>query len=230
VKVLVVDDAPEVVDTIKMCVSIRWPGSTVLTATHGGEVARLVETEGPDVVLLELELPDIDGLEVLEEIRTFSDVPILIVSIRHDDLNRVKGLEMGADDYIIKPFSRTELLARIRAVLRRTGHPALWSHEGIIGGPGLTIDLASRKLLRNGKEVSLTPIEWNFLAYMARNASKIIPQQVLTEKIWGVEDVKTSAIKMCVHRLRQKLGDNPRAPKLIHSHRGMGYSLTLPDR
>ncbi|MBI4220226.1 MAG: response regulator transcription factor [Chloroflexi bacterium] len=229
-KVLVVEDAPEVVDTIKMCVSIRWPGSTVVTAMRGGDAARLVESEGPDVVLLDLGLPDVDGLDVLQEVRTFSDVPLLIISVQHDDLSRVKGLELGADDYIVKPFSHTELLARIRAVLRRAGNRALWNHEGIIGGPGLTIDLAGRRLMRNGSEVNLTPIEWNFLSYMARNAAKIIPHQVLAEKVWGGEDVNSSAIKMCVHRLRQKLGDNPRAPKLIRSHRGMGYSLTLPER
>jgi len=229
VKVLVVDDAPEVVDTIKICISIRWPGSTVLTSMRGGEVARLVETEEPDIVLLDLGLPDIDGIEVLKKIRESSEVPVIIVSVRNDDLSKVTSLELGADNYIVKPFSHTELLARIRAVLRRTNNQVLWNHEGIVGGPGLTIDLAGRKLLRNGKEVSLTPNEWNFLSYMARNTPKVISHQMLGRTVWGYADPNLSSIKMCVHRLREKLGDNPRAPKLIRSHRGFGYSLTLPE-
>lgn len=228
-KVLVAEDTPEVVETIKICISIRWPGSTVLTARRGGEVARLVETEGPDIVLLELELPDIDGIEVLKEIREFSEVPIIIVSVRNDNMSKVTSLELGADNYIVKPFPHTELLARIHAVLRRTNNQVLWNHQGIIGGPSLTIDLAGRRLLRNGKEITLTLNEWNFLSYMARNASRIVSHQMLAKTVWGYEDANSSSIKMCVHKLRRKMGDNPRAPKLIHSHRGMGYSLTLPD-
>lgn len=224
-KVLVIEDAPEIVESIQLCVSIRWPESTVVSTARGAPGVQMVETESPDIVMLDLTLPDTDGLDVLKEIRAFSLVPVLIVTARGDETNRVKGLEMGADDYIVKPFSHTELLARMRAVLRRTHMPQLWNNEGVVSSRGLAVDLGTRRVFLNGSEVELTPLEWNLLSYLTRNRGKIISPQVLAERVWGSDEMETSAIKMCVRRLRSKLGGDAATSGMIRNHRGRGYSF-----
>ena len=142
-KVLVVEDAPEMVDLIRLCFTLRWPDTTLVATESGSQVAKLVMSKAPDIVILDLCLPDIDGLEVLQKVRRVSDVPVIIVTARDEETARVKGLEMGADDYVVKPFSLTELLARVKAVLRRTHMPELRGDEGMVSGPGLSIDLAA---------------------------------------------------------------------------------------
>ncbi len=228
-KVLIIEDEPVVVESIKLCVSIRWPESAILSTAKGDEGLHLVEFESPDVVILDLSLPDIDGLEVLHEIRMFSMIPVLVVTARGDEVSRVKGLELGANDYIVKPFSHTELLARIRAILRRAHMPELWGSEGRVSGGGLSVDLALRRVFLDGKEVDLTPIEWTLLCYLVLNQGKIIPRDVLADKVWGTDYVEGSAIKMCVRRLRLKLGDDTHMPRIIRNHRGRGYSFAMPQ-
>jgi DNA-binding response OmpR family regulator len=188
----------------------------------------LVESDAPDVVILDLTLPDMDDMEVIQEIRRFSDVPVLVLTVRGDETSRVKGLELGADDYIVKPFSHTELLARIKAVLRRTHMPELRGDEGIVRGKNLAVDLASRRVFINGEEVELTPTEWNLLVYLVRNQGRILPADVLAEKVWKSEYVESSTIKMCVRRLRLKLKDDTKSPQILRSHRGRGYSFLVP--
>ncbi|MBI4337360.1 MAG: response regulator transcription factor [Chloroflexi bacterium] len=227
-KVLVVEDAPEIVESIKLCVAIRWPESQVMSTAQGSQGLQLVESEAPDVVILDLGLPDMDGLDVLREVRRFSDVPVLVVTAKGDEVSRVKGLETGADDYIVKPFSHTELLARMRAVLRRSHLPQLWGDEGVVRGKGLSVDLAARRVFVDGQEAELTPSEWNLLSYFVRNEGRIIPLPVLAEKVWGSAYVESSSIKMCVRRLRLKLRDNTKSPQLVRSHRGLGYSFVMP--
>ncbi len=227
-KVLVVEDSAEMVDTITLCFTIRWPDTRVIATSRGGEVAGLVASEAPDVVALDLGLPDTDGLQVLGEVRKFSDVPVIIVTARGEEMARVKGLEMGADDYIVKPFSHTELLARVRAILRRTQKPELWKDEGMVTGMGFMVDLTGRRVMVSGKEVNLTPTEWDLLSYLVRNEGRIIPTETLAEKVWNTASMGKSAITMCVRRLRLKLGDDPQKPHIIRSHRGMGYSFVRP--
>jgi len=227
-KVLVIEDSPEIVESVNLCISIRWPESDLRSTSRGEEGLLLVESDAPDVVILDLTLPDRDGMEVLQDIRRFSDVPVLVLTARGDETSRVKGLELGADDYIVKPFSHTELLARIKAVLRRTHMPELRGDEGIVRGKGLAVDLASRRVFLNGQEVELTPSEWNLLVYLARNEGRILPVEMLAEKVWQSEYVESSTIKMSVRRLRLKLKDDTKSPQIIRSHRGRGYSLVLP--
>lgn len=226
-KALVVEDSPEVVDTIALCLTIRWPDTTLLSAASGSRALEFVETETPDIVILDLGLPDMDGLQVLREIRRYSDVPVIIVTAKGDETARVKGLETGADDYVVKPFSHTELLARVKAVLRRTQRPELWDDEGLISGPGFTVDLAGRRVLRGGMEVDLTSTEWRLLSYLARNQGRVITYDMMAQRVWGSEYITQSAIKMCIRRLRLKLGDDPHKPSIIRSHRGHGYSFAL---
>lgn len=163
-KVLIVEDDPETVEVIKLCLSIRWANAEVMAVGNGSEVAHLVETESPDVVILDLGLPDVDGLNVLQEVRRFSSVPVIIVTARGDEIARINGLELGADDYIVKPFYYTELLARVKAVLRRTRTPEFWSNDAVVSGNDLTIDFKNGVLKVDGKEVKLTLTEWNLLS------------------------------------------------------------------
>ncbi len=226
-KVLIVEDAEEVVESIKLCITIRWPECVMLTTAQGKEGLRLVERDSPDLVILDLALLDGHGLDVLKEIRRFSDVPVLIVSVTADETTKVRGLELGADDYIAKPFSHTELLARVRAVLRRAHMPELWKDEGVVTREGVSIDLAAGRVYVDGVERELSATEWKLLCYLVRNAGKVISPRALTQNVWGLSFVENSTIKMCVRRVRLKLGDDPQSPRIIRNYRGRGYSFEL---
>jgi DNA-binding response OmpR family regulator len=226
-KVLIIEDADEVVESIKLCLSIRWPDCVTLAVPQGKAGLRIVETESPDLVILDLALVDGHGLDVLKEVRRFSDVPVLIVSATADETSRVRGLELGADDYIVKPFSHTELLARIRAALRRAHMPELWKDEGVVKGEKISIDLAAGRVFVDGEETDFSATEWKLLSYLVRNAGKVISNRALTQNVWGLNFVENSTIKMCVRRVRLKLGDNTQAPHIIRSYRGRGYSFEL---
>jgi DNA-binding response OmpR family regulator len=226
-RALVVEDAPEVVESISLCVSLRWPHVAVNSTSHGEEGVRLALSEAPDIVILDVGLPDMEGFDVLREIRSFSDVPVAIVSVRGDEVSKVKGLELGADDYVVKPFSHTELLARINALLRRSHMPHLRENGGIVTGKGFHVDLAGRRVFVDGGEVELTSLEWNLLSYLVRNEGRVIPHEVLAERVWCTHYIGRSAIKMCIRRLREKLGDGNGSPVTIRSHRGRGYSLVI---
>ncbi len=226
-KVVIVEDTEEIVESIKLCIAIRWPECSIQSTPRGKEGLRLIQAELPDVVILDLVLADGSGLDVLKDIRTWSDVPVIIVSVKGDEMSRVKGLEMGADDFIAKPFSHTELLARMRAVLRRSHMPSLWQDSGVVKGRNLTIDMGSGRAFVDGQETELSATEWKLLIFLARNEGRIIPPEMLASKVWGVTFVEPSTIKMCVRRLRVKLGDDTRAPRIIRSHRGRGYSFEL---
>ncbi len=226
-KMLVIEDAEEVAESIKLCISIRWPECTFLSTPSGETGLQMLRNESPDMVILDLALVDGHGLDVLRNIRKISDVPVVIVSVKADEVSRVKGLEDGADDYIVKPFSHSELLARIRAVLRRAHVPELWKDQGVVQTDGLTIDLAAGRAYVNGVEAAFSATEWKLLAYLVRNSGKVIPAQALAVNVWGLNFVESSTIKMCIRRLRQKLGDDTQSPRLIRSYRGRGYSFEI---
>jgi DNA-binding response OmpR family regulator len=224
-KVVVIDDAGEVVDGIRLCVSNRWPDCTVLSAPDGKSGLRLVETEGPDVVVLDLVLVDGSGLDLLREMRAVSDVPVITVTARGDEMSCVKSLEYGADDCIARPFSDAELLARMRAVLRRSHARDLNGDQRVVRAGRLTIDLESGRAQVDGAETELSATEWKLLSFLIRNAGKVLSTQVLAVNVWGRTYVEASAIKMCVRRLRIKLRDDMEAPRIIRSFRGRGYSF-----
>lgn len=224
-KVLVVEDPKEVVEAVELCCTIRWPDARVISTDRGLAVPAIVESESPDIVILDLGLPDIDGLDVLQNLRKTSDVPVIILTARAEDTSRVKGLEMGGDDYVVKPFSPAELLARMNAVLRRSTAAARKGQ--VVSEDGLHIDIEGQRVRIDGEDVGLTPAEWNLLAYLATNRGKIISNNELAEAVWGSSYIEDSAIRMCVRRLRIKLNDDPRAPRLLHSHRGLGYSFDI---
>ena len=228
-KVLIIEDSQDIVDTISLCFELRWPEVEVISTPEGKKGIALVKSEELALVILDLGLPDIDGFEVLKDVRTFSDVPVIIVTVRGDEVYRVKGLELGADDYITKPFSHIELLARIKAVLRRTQLPRFETGKMVLNSPRLTIDFTSRAVTVDGEPIRLTPIEYNLLQYLIVNADTVLTHWALLEKVWGEEYTNAPEyLKVYIQRLRNKLEEDSSNPKLIISERGIGYKFVTP--
>ena len=197
----------------------------VASTPLGEESIAMVETESPDVVLLDINLPDISGFQVLSEIRRFCDVPVLIITVRGEETDKVRGLELGADDYIVKPFSHLELLARVKAVLRRYGVVAAEGADPFSSG-GLRIDFAQRKVSLHDKEVKLTPIEYQLLYHLARSADQFVSSSTLVYKIWGEDYLGAiESLKVHMRHLREKLEEDPANPRLILTEHGKGYRL-----
>ncbi len=224
-KALVIEDDANILEAISLIFQLRWPEMEVASTPSGKEGIAMVETESPDVVLLDINLPDISGFQVLSEIRRFSDVPVLVATVRGEETDTVRGLELGADDYIVKPFSHLELLARVKAVLRRHGVVVAEGAEPFSSG-GLRIDFAQRKVSLHDKEVKLTPIEYQLLYHLARSADQFVSSSTLVYKIWG-EDYPGAAESLKVHmrHLREKLEEDPANPRLILTEHGKGYRL-----
>lgn len=228
-KVLIIEDAPEIVESISLCFELRWPGVSVVSTAEGSKGVTMAETESPDVIILDLGLPDMDGFEVLKEVRAFSNMPIIIVTVRSDEMDRVRGLELGADDYITKPFSHMELLARIKAVLRRTIMPELKDAEKSFYSPKLTIDFTTRAVTANKQLVKLTTTEYSLLHYLVLNEGAVLTHRALLGKVWGEEYVDSPEyLKVYIQRLRNKLEEDPSNPQLLISERGVGYKFVRP--
>jgi two-component system response regulator VicR len=222
VKVLLIEDDKEIIDAIALAFKIRWPEAKVVSSRLGEKGIELVETEAPDIVILDLGLPDISGFDVLREIRRFSSVPTIILTVRADEADVVKGLEWGADDYIVKPFRQLELLARVKSLIRRQS-PA--EGEQLVCGP-LRLDTATGELFLDGKEIALTVTENHILGHMMRNAGHVVTHSSLAEAVWG-DDYPGAADSLKVHirRLREKIEADPSHPKLILTRTGVGYLL-----
>ncbi len=226
-RLLVIEDDPDIIEAITLSLRMAWPQINIIPARSGQEGIDLARTETPDVVLLDLLLPDTDGFQVLSEIRSFSPVAVIIITIKADELDRVRGLEMGADDYIVKPFSHMELLARLRTILRRnrtidTGLPRSFEQGELM------INFETQEVRLHGQEVNLTPIEYKLLAALAANAGQTMSQKALAEKVWG-EDYPSdpNVIKVHMHHLRRKIGDNPKNPHIIITVPGKGYRFNV---
>ena len=224
-KVLVVDDEPDVIEVINLCFSLRWPEAHVIAAINGDEALNMAEQERPDLILLDIMLPDMDGFQVCQEIRRFADMPIVMLTARDGEVDKVRGLEMGADDYVTKPFSHLELLARVRAVMRR--YQAQLPAVGEVFESGdLRIDYASHTVTLKGIAVPLTRTEYSLLFHLTRNAGRILTHETLLAKIWGREYVnETDYLKVYIRRLRQKLDGDPETMGHIVSERGVGYKF-----
>jgi two-component system KDP operon response regulator KdpE len=228
-KVLVVDDAPEVVDSVQLGFAVQWREVDVLSAGTGKEALELVEHESPDLVLLDVGLPDMDGFKVLQEIRFFSDVPVVMLTARDDTIDKVRGLELGADDYVTKPFNHLELLARIKAVLRRLDMPAPKSRAPSFHSGDLEMDFDAQEVRVKGERVELTPTEYKLLYHLVRNAGHTLTHGTLLAKVWGREyRDEVDYLRVYVRRLRDKLGDHPEQPRYIRTERGLGYRFLRP--
>jgi len=217
-RILVVEDEEDIASFIKRGLLLK--GYEVAVADDGETALKLFREQVPDLVLLDLMLPDLDGVEVCRRVRAASDVPVIILTALDSVSHKVEGLEVGADDYVTKPFSFEELIARIRAALRRK---APGSDDIRVGD--LTIRPASREVERDGRQIELTNREYELLEYLARNAGKVMDKRIIFEKVWGYDfEVESDAIKVYVSYLRKKL-NAPGERDLIHAVRGVGYIL-----
>ena len=223
-KLLIVDDAPEVVESVRLGFMLQWREVEVLGVGEGAAAVDLVEQERPDLVLLDIGLPDTDGYRVLEQIREFSDLPVIMLTARDDTMDKVKGLELGADDYITKPFDHLELTARVRALLRRLDMPAPKSRAPSFRAGELEVDFAAQEARLRGERLDVTPTEYKLLYHLVRNAGRVLPHGTLLAKVWGREYLdEVDYLRVYVRRLRDKLGDDPERPRYIQTERGLGY-------
>lgn len=229
-KVLVIEDDPGIVEVVSLCFQLRWSGTGIITATTGNKGVELVESENPDVVILDIGLPDIDGYQVLHEIRRFSDVPVIMLTVRGEDTNVARGLELGADDYITKPFSHIELIARVQAVLRRAQGVLVSDDERPFSSGKLSVDFSRNEVLLEGKAVKLTSIERKLLYYLIRNEGRILSHESLLGKIWGDTYIDArDLLRVHIQHLRNKLGDSSETPTVIVTEHGMGYKFVRPS-
>jgi two-component system KDP operon response regulator KdpE len=223
-KILVIDDDPDIVEAITLSFGLQWPEAVVLSASDGAEARASFVRENPDVVLLDIALPDSDGFDVLRWVRERSDVPVLMISARGEEIDKVRGLELGADDYVTKPFGYLELSARIRAVIRRAQSLPPMSGGGRFESGDLLVNYASHEVFVKGKQVKLTPIEYKLLYQLTRNAGQVLMHDHLLTKIWGPEYLgELDYLRIYIRRLREKLEANPQQPVQILTERGLGY-------
>ena len=226
-KVLAVDDHQSIIDAVTLCVNLRWPTAQVVAAYDGESALEVAKSEIPDIVILDIGLPDMDGYSVLAELRQFSSVPVVMLTVRDSDVDIARGLEKGADDYITKPFSHVELLARMEAVLRRTAGRSDSQQRPLVAGD-LWADFGRGEVLVKGKAVQLTSTELRILRHLIYNAGRVVTHDSLVAAIWGTargEEMDTHTITVHVRHLRSKLGDRVDSPRYIATVRGVGYKF-----
>ena len=223
-KILIVDDDHDLLEALGLGLQLQWQGVDVLTATDGEAALNRFFDETPDVVLLDVGLPHLDGFEVLRRIRQVADTPVLMLTARGEELDKVRGLEIGADDYVTKPFSPLELLARIKAVLRRSELPPPVRVAPSFTADDLTVNFDSQEVRRGEHAVSLSATEYRLLFQLVRNAGHVVPRETLLARVWG-DDYRdqTDYLKVYISRLRAKLEDDPERPRFILTERGLGY-------
>jgi len=228
-KVVVIDDSPEIIEVVSLCFQLRWSGTNVVSAPTGTKGLELIEAESPDVVILDIGLPDMTGFEVLRELRRFSQVPVIMLTVRGEDTDVAKGLELGADDYITKPFSHIELVARVQAVLRRVqGLPVTSEERPFVSGK-LSVDFASNEVKVDGEPVKLTATEYKLLYHLIKNEGRLVSHESLLSKIWGETYIDArDLLRVHIQHLRQKLGDSVESPNIIVTEHGMGYKFVRP--
>jgi DNA-binding response OmpR family regulator len=226
--ILAVDDEPHVLKLVKA--NLESSGYKVLTAADGQRAVEITEREVPDLVILDLMLPKMDGYAVCRRIREFSAVPVIMLTARSSQVDLVHGFEVGADDYLTKPFSVTELLMRVQAVLRRSKWPEeIMVRQGFRAGP-IEIDFAQHRVTVDGELVKLTPTEYRLLAYLASNANRVIIHRELLRAVWGPEyGDETEYLRVYMRYLRQKLEADPSEPRYLLTQPGAGYMFYQPE-
>ncbi|MFC2051464.1 response regulator transcription factor [Chloroflexota bacterium] len=226
-KVLIIEDDQEIVEVIKLSFQIRWPEVQLVTSHLGEKGIEMVESENPDVVILDLGLPDTNGFDVLKQIRLFSNIPILILTVRSDEADIIRGLEWGADDYLVKPFRQLELLSRIKALIRRRDS---FDEEMPLVYDQFQFHPATRQLYHDGREINLTRTEGLIFHQLMKNAGRVVSYGILIESVWG-EDYPdaTENLRVCIRRLREKIEADPSNPKVILNLASVGYLLSKSD-
>jgi two-component system, OmpR family, KDP operon response regulator KdpE len=217
--VLVVDDEPAIVRTLS--INLRARGYDVYVAGDGRTALDVAREEQPDVVLLDLGLPDLSGVDVLRQLRSWSQVPVVVLSARHGSDDKVEALDEGADDYVTKPFGMDELLARVRAAVRRSGAA---DADEVVETAAFRVDLAASRVERDGDDVRLTPTEWRLLAALVRRPGRLVGQRQLLHEVWGPSyDKETHYLRVYMAQLRRKLEPDPARPRYLITEPGMGY-------
>jgi len=221
--VLVVDDESRMVEFISM--NLELEGFRVVRAANGSEALEKASKEHPDLVLLDIMMPEMDGFETLEGLRETTSVPVIFLTAKSEEVDRIKGLDLGADDYIAKPFSPRELVSRIRAVLRRT-EPAAMTNSEIVVDNELRVNFDQRKVIVRGQEVRLRPTEYRLLYQLVTNAGKLLTHEVLLSRVWGAEyRDEDQYVRLYITYLRQKIEKDPNHPRVILTVHGIGYKL-----
>lgn len=222
--ILVVDDEPSINEVVS--IYLRRAGYQVVIARDGREALEALDRQPPDLVVLDLMLPEVDGWEIARRLRVEGDTPIIMLTARREEADRIAGLEMGADDYVVKPFSPQELVSRVKAVLRRTHGPAPAVSERPLEFDDLCIDPKTRLVLVNGQEKSLTAKEFDLLWVLARHPRQVFNRDQLLDLVWGLtEYVDPSTVTVHVRRLREKIEANPSTPRHIQTVWGVGYKF-----
>lgn len=221
-KVLVVDDEPALARAL--AINLRAHGWEVVTAADGRSALDAAAREHPDVVVLDLGLPDLDGTEVIAGLRGWTSVPIVVLSARQHGEDKVEALDLGADDYVTKPFAMNELMARLRAAVRRAQDAAPAASEVVAGD--LVVDLARKRVARAGQDVRLTPTEWAFLELLARNLGRLVPREQVLREVWGpAYEHESHYLRVYAAQLRRKLEADPAHPRHLVTTPGLGYTL-----
>ncbi|TPG14882.1 response regulator transcription factor [Pedococcus bigeumensis] len=225
--ILVVDDEPHLVRTL--AINLRARDYSVETAGDGRSALQAFHDARPDLIVLDLGLPDVDGVEVLRRVRQTSDVPVIVLSARTDSVDKVEALDLGADDYVTKPFAMDELLARVRVALRRREDGA-GSLVPSVRTPHFTLDFAERRAVVGGTEVRLTPTEWSLLETLARRRGHLVTQKDLLREVWGPGYGRESNyLRVYANQLRRKLEPDPARPQYVVTEPGQGYRLVVPS-
>jgi two-component system, OmpR family, KDP operon response regulator KdpE len=221
-RILLVDDEPRLLDAVRMNLEVE--GFEVFEAHDGAEALERIRKVLPDLVVLDVMMPRLDGLETLADLRRFSSVPVIMLTVKADDSDVVLGLERGADDYVAKPFSQQVLLSRIKAVLRRAEGGGQTASSEIVVDDNLRIDFDRHEVFVHGEKVQLRPTEFRLLYHLATNPGVVLPHETLLSRVWGPEYRDASHyVRLYINYLRQKLEDDPANPKYILTERGVGY-------
>jgi two-component system, OmpR family, KDP operon response regulator KdpE len=225
--ILVVDDEPQILRALKTILSSSR--FRVLSATTGEQALAVAAAEQPDVIILDLTLPDMDGINVCEQIREWTRTPIIVLSVRDSESDKVASLDKGADDYLTKPFNIQELLARIRVALRHSTQ-SIGNKETLIQSGGLSVDLARHVTLMNGNEVKLTSTEFKLLSYLAANPDRVLTHQAILTHVWGFEESShLEYLRVYIGQLRKKIELDPDNPKILITDPGVGYRFKTYD-
>jgi len=227
-KVLIIDDDPEITETLTVALNIRWPEARIMRANCGRSGVDMVRAEMPDLVFLDIGLPDMDGFATCEAIREVSNVPVVMLTVRGSAFDKAKALELGADDYITKPFDHIELLARARSVLRRYQTQKERRHMLNVGG--IEIDFAAHHVTKNGERVHLTPREFSLLWQLCSREGEVCETKTLVASVWGDSYVDAAGyiLKNHIRKLRNKIEADPDNPRYILNVRGIGYKFVNP--
>jgi len=223
--ILIVDDDPAILRLLSTNLKAR--GYEIFTATDGEESLETVQKDSIDLIILDLMMPKVDGVEVCRRVREWSDVPIIILSARGDENDKVKCLELGADDYLTKPFGIAELMARVKTAFRHRGDPTVTPAQATFSYEGLEINFAKRRVTVDEREVTLTPTEFALLQHLAVNSDKVLTHNMLLQSVWGNEySSEKEYLRVFVGRLRRKLEPDPKNPKYIQTIPGVGYQIS----